>query len=156
SGQSLTREQQPQSLETVVLSLAGERACEPFAPCQRRVDLLARVVILELHTYGAHAGQPAHGAARVGCHQEREVRRALRRWKPQGHEDIPSRIHLTRADEPKRCDRLVELWVMDGAERVEDALAERRHAVSTSCASSFAPGVPASGGNCSPAGTSIP
>ena len=50
------------------------------AGVDRGVDLVARVVVLEDHVDGAHAGDAPDGGGRIRRHQEREVRRALRRW----------------------------------------------------------------------------
>ena len=67
--------------------------------------------------------QPAHGGARVGCHEEREVGRALRRRKPQRDLDVAVLGHDQGADEAERGDRLVELRVVDRAQRLEDTRA---------------------------------
>ena len=87
----------------------------------RGVDLRARVVVLEHDRHLAHVRQPAHGGARVGCHQVREVRCALRRRQAEADVDVPLRRHDAGADEAERGDRLVELRVVDRSERREDA-----------------------------------
>ena len=63
----------------------GNAPAKPLAARERGVDLVAGVVVLEHDRHLAHLRQPAHGVARVGRHQEREVRRALRRRQAQAH-----------------------------------------------------------------------
>ena len=92
---------------------------EAVAAAHRGVDLGPRVVVLEHDRHVAHRGQPAHGRAGVGRHQEGEVRRALRRRQAQAHLDVALRSHLAGADEAERRDRLVELRVVNGAELLE-------------------------------------
>ena len=150
--QRLAQEQLAERAEVVVDGLTRERAGEALAAPDRGVDLLACVVVLELDRHVADLGQPAHDLARVGCHQEREVRRALWRGQPQDDLDIAVGADLARGHEPEPGDRLIELGVVNLGERVDDALA--RHADSTSCASSFAAGVPPFF-SCSSAGTSM-
>ena len=152
--QRLTLKQLAERLEVVVLGFTRKGPGESFPPGERSVDLRAGVVILQEDRHLMHSRQPPHGLARVRGHQEREVRRTLGRRQPQHHLDVAIPGHLDRADEPKRRDRLVKLGVEDRVERREDALAGG-HAVSTSCASSLAPGVPPSFSRNS-AGTSMP
>ena len=81
--QRLAREQLAQRLQVVVVGLAGERAREALAARERRVDLLAGVVILQLDRDAVHARHRPHRAAGVGGHQEGEVGSALRRGQAQ-------------------------------------------------------------------------
>ena len=120
----------------------GNASAEPLAAPDGGVDLVARVVVLEDDGDLADLRQPAHGVARVGGHEEGEVGRALRRRQPQPDVDVAAGRHVARGDEPQRRDRLVELGVIDRAERVEDVRAVCHAAPSTSCASSWAAGVP--------------
>ena len=129
----------------LALGLAGEGARERLAAPDRAVDLVARVVVLEDDGDLADLRQPAHGVACVGGHEEREVRRALRRRQPEPDVDVPVGRHVARGDEPQRRDRLVELGVVDRPERVEDVRAVCHAPLSTSWASSRAAGVSAVG-----------
>ena len=137
----LAVKQLPQRVQPA-LGLAGERVPEALVAVDGRVDLVARVVILEDDGDPAHLRQPAHGSARVGGHQVREVGRALGRGEPQAHVDVPVGRHVARGHEPQRRDRLVQLGVEDRPERVEDVGGVRHAPLSTSCASSWAAGVP--------------
>ena len=107
----------------------GNASENPRRRVDRGVDLRARVVVLELDsTPSAHPGTRSDRGPGVGGHQEREVRRALRRRKPQAHRHIARIGHDAGADEAERGDRLVELRVVDRPERsrTRDARFTRR------------------------------
>jgi len=135
-----------QGVEMIVLRLARKRPGEPSSSRHGGVDLVAGVVVLQPDLDPADVGQPAHDIARVGCHQIREVGSALRRREPEHDLDVADGRHLTGRHEPERGDRLVELGIVDLAQRLQDARSGV-HAESTSCASSLAAGSPASSGS---------
>ena len=83
----LAAEQLAQGVQPA-LGLAGEGLRERRAAADGGVDLVPGVVVLEDDRDLADPGQPAHGVARVGGHEVREVRRALRRRQPQPHVDV--------------------------------------------------------------------
>jgi hypothetical protein len=132
-----------QGVQLIVVGLARKRPRETFAARDCGVDLLAGVVVLQPDFDPADVRQPAHDVARVGCHQVRKVGSALRRRQPEQDLHVATGGHLTGGHEPKRGDWLIELGIVDIAQRLEDAR-PGVHGESTSCASSFAAGVPAS------------
>ena len=143
---------------TACAARAGRPAVSPgnasenaLAAVDRGVDLRARVVVLEDDVHRP-VRDGADGGGRVRRHQEREVRRALRRGEPQAHRHVVA-VHDAGADEAERGDRLVELRVVDRAQRLEDPGAQVHAGPSTSCASSWAAGSPAAWNS---AGTSTP
>src|SRR5256885_11120747 len=117
--------------------------------------LVLGVAVRQLDFDPSDGRKQSHDVARVGCDQVREVWSALRRRQPQQDLHVAAGRYLTRDHEPKRGDRLIELGIVDLAQRLEDAFSGI-HAESTSCASSLAAGVPASSGIRNSSGTSIP
>ena len=118
--QRLALKQRPQRVQ-LAPGLARERVAERAAATDGGVDLVPRVVILELDQ---HLPQPRDALQRgpgVGGHQEGEVRRALRRREPQPHRHVTVVGHDQGADEAERGDRLVELRVVDRPERFKDS-----------------------------------
>jgi hypothetical protein len=166
AGQRGLRQEAGAQLVQLVGGLAGERRDEAGVRGDPAVDLLRRVVVGQLDVDRADAGHGAHGVVGVGHHEEGEVRRAEERRQAQPHPHGPVGADLARLDEVEGGDRLVELRVehrvQRGVHRVAvDPRQDRGHAgapsgCSTSFASSWAAGVPASSGSRSSSGTSMP
>jgi hypothetical protein len=129
--QRLAPEQLAQGVQRA-LRLARERVGELASARERRVDLGARVVILEHDAHARDVRDLQDGRAGVGRHQVGEVRRALRRGQAQADIDLPAAGHGAGPDEAESGYRLVELGVIHRGQRGADSVLQVHVAPSTS------------------------